>query len=656
MIHDSTRWTSRCGCIALAILLLGFIGPTPTWAAPEPKVQICHLGDEGPKVINVSQNATNAHLGHGDCQLPACDLNGFDVFQTGDECNNFVPNSEGHCTSSLNSFPQPETRCFFDDTFETELEAIMATNMIDGDMVETPTYNGNLFGPTFLVSPGDTLSLTKLNNLPANPAGQREGAFPHDPYTTNFHSHGLVVSPQGISDNVLRLMEPGSVNPIEIQLPDDHSCGTFWYHPHKHGSVAFQFFGGMAGFLIVKDSSCPLQGVPEIKAARDILMGFEVIRVDATTRTVPFVNQAAVQFSGTMVPGESLWQNFVGSDFYVLTNGVTNPILHMQPGEVARLRLLNAASGETLVIGLEGHDLHVIAQDGINTSEVFQVSDYVMGAGNRVDVMVKAGAAGTYLLEALDPSVPRSVSSIAGIAPAARNSRIGADFPVPGMSDFPVTLATIEVSGDPVIMNLPSGPLPAPSGLPSIADMLTLLPDETRNISFEICSPMTQGTLDLALNNLCTFYFNEYDTAYWGDTPFTNLLMMRNADDMGPAFQEEGLFLETNAPLFAGVPMAVGTCEEWTILNRTASDHPFHIHQNPYLITHINTMALTDPEWRDTTLIPAASNPFGDPVGTAGSITYRTCFQEGTDGDFVAHCHILSHEDVGMMNLFRIAP
>lgn len=620
-------------------------------AAPKPKVQICHLGDEGPKVIDVSANALDAHLGHGDCQLPACDVGCDDVFQTGDECNNFVPNPVGQC-SSLSTFPQPETRCFFDDTFETELEAIIATNMIDGDVVETPTYEGGLFGPTLLVPRGGTINLSLKNSLPPNPEMQRIGAFPHDPFTTNLHTHGLTVSPQGISDNVLRLMEPGSENDVEVFVPDDHACGTFWYHPHKHGTVSFQFFGGMAGFLIIKDNLCPLDNLPEIKAARDILMGFEVIRVDKTTRQVPFVNQDATSFSRA---DPSLWQFFRDSDFYVLTNGVTNPTLHMQPGEVARLRLLNAASGETLVVGLEGHQLHVVAQDGLNFSEVSPpLDDYVMGAGNRVDVMVKASMTpGTYHLQALDPeNPPRSVSSIAGISPAPRRSRIGGDFPVPA---FPVTLATIEVSGDPVNMQLPAGPLPPPSGLPSISVMKNSPPSETRNISFEICSPATQGILDPVLNNLCTFYFLRYDAAYWGGIVFNNLLMMRDADDLGPAFQKEGLFTE-GAPLFVGAEaMVADTFEEWTVLNRSPSDHPFHIHQNPFLLTHINGVELPKPEWRDTILVPAASNP-GDPVGTAGSITYRTYFNPITVGDFVAHCHILSHEDVGMMQEFQIVP
>lgn len=594
-------------------------------------------------------------------------------------------------SSQPDTFPQPEERKSVDGVLKTILEAFMATNFIENsetgemDMIKTPTYEGGLIGPTLRVKPGDTIDFDLINSLPQNPDNQRMGtseAFPHDPFSTNFHSHGLTVSPEGISDNVLRIMEPGTDNLVQIDIRADHACGTFWYHPHKHGSVSFQFFGGMFGFLIIDDEDCGLNQVPEIAAAKDIVMGFAVIRTDKKTGEVPFVNMEAETFSqnpnvfkvcsggksdgqdcktdnecpggGICEPPPSLWQFFRKTTFYVTTNGVVNPTLHMRPGEVQRWRLLNAASGETLILALEGHSLNVISQDGLNTQEVVQldlVEGYVMGAGNRVDVMVKAGEPGTYHLLALDQSTPRSVSTLAGIGLASRQSRIGMDFPVPM---FPFPLATIVVSGDPKNMDLPSGPLPPPSGLPSIEDMLDADIAETRNISFDICSPVTQRILDPLLNDLCTFYLNKYDAAYWGGE-FPHLLMMRDADDDGnPTFFKEGLFTK-NSPLFVGKEaMVAGTFEEWTIINQSNSDHPFHIHQNPFLLTHINGTALKEPEWRDTILVPGASNFFKNPVETAGSVTFRTWFNPITFGKFVMHCHILTHEDVGMMQELEI--
>jgi len=209
-------------------------------------------------------------------------------------------------SSQPDKFPQPEERKSVNGVLRTILEAFMATNFIENsetgemDMIVTPTYEGGLIGPTLRVKPGDTIEFNLINNLPPNPDNQRmgtSGAFPHDPYTTNFHSHGLTVSPEEISDNVLRIMEPGTDNPVQIDIPADHACGTFWYHPHKHGSVSFQFFGGMFGFLIIDDEDCGLNQVPEIAAAKDIVMGFAVIRTDKKTGEVPFVNMEAETFS-----------------------------------------------------------------------------------------------------------------------------------------------------------------------------------------------------------------------------------------------------------------------------------------------------------------------------------------------------------------------
>jgi FtsP/CotA-like multicopper oxidase with cupredoxin domain len=155
-------------------------------------------------------------------------------------------------------FPQPRVRRSSHGILLTTLQAFIAHSRIQdpttGDThdIVAPAYNGMLPGPTIRVNPGDNMNVLLVNNFPPNPEQDRMGAFPHLPYTTNLHTHGLTVSPIGHSDNVFREMDPGTRNWIRVKIPTDHQSGTFWYHPHKHGSVAFQFFGGMAGFLIVE--------------------------------------------------------------------------------------------------------------------------------------------------------------------------------------------------------------------------------------------------------------------------------------------------------------------------------------------------------------------------------------------------------------------
>ena len=286
---------------------------------------------------------------------------------------------------------------------------------------------------------------------------------------------------------------------------------------------------------------------------------------------------------------------------------------------------------------------------------------YVMGAGNRVDLLVKAGVPGTYELQVLNPSSTYSITP-QGVAPGPRTARIGGDFPA---VNYPLTLATIVVEGESDDMPLPSGPLPDTSGIPSREEMLENAPAHIRNVAFEICG--TGGNMTEPTSRLpsCGWYYTIYDAEYWGGSDFFSLLMMRDDDDTGipnPVedpelpridYQKEGLF-DADEALFPD--MIAGNYEEWTIINRSFSDHPFHIHVNPFLVTHINGDPLPEPEWRDTILIPAATGSMDINQADYGTVTFRTFFDPIVTGSFVMHCHILTHEDVGMMQRLDIQP
>jgi FtsP/CotA-like multicopper oxidase with cupredoxin domain len=263
-----------------------------------------------------------------------------------------------------------------------------------------PTFEGTIPAPTLSVKPWDKLSLLMVNALPVNPLGERGNHFPHDENTFNLHTHGLTVSPLGISDNIFREMTPGTANQVEIQIPQDHPSGTYWYHVHKHGAATYQFLGGMAGFLIVQGGPGTLDTVREVAAAKDIPMAFQIVRSLNDGRVV-FVHQQAQQFGTFPFPDftkhppvlplpedQGLWSTYgldgmlplepdgqtpaPSSRFSYTTNGVANPTLQMQPGEVQRWRLLNATDGDNLqlvlvsnVKGQQGLGLNVVAMDAI---------------------------------------------------------------------------------------------------------------------------------------------------------------------------------------------------------------------------------------------------------------------------------------------------
>ena len=82
---------------------------------------------------------------------------------------------------------------------------------IGGYRLYMRTYEGAVPGPTLRVRPGDVLRIRLINDLPPNrdPMPLDHIDLPHHFNTTNLHFHGSHVSPSGISDNILRGMEPG---------------------------------------------------------------------------------------------------------------------------------------------------------------------------------------------------------------------------------------------------------------------------------------------------------------------------------------------------------------------------------------------------------------------------------------------------------------
>ena len=97
--------------------------------------------------------------------------------------------------------------------------------------------------------------------------------------------------------------------------------------------------------------------------------------------------------------------------------------------------------------------------------------------------------------------------------------------------------------------------------------------------------------------------------------------------------------------------MKLGTAEEWTLTNDLDSKlpqhaHVLHIHVNPFKIIEINGIKLDKPKWRDTYVLTGLD---GD------SIRIQTNLDDFT-GKFVEHCHVLSHEDLGMMESLEVIP
>lgn len=466
-------------------------------------------------------------------------------------------------------FVEPEVRSSANGELNTTLRMRYAYKDIGGYRLYMRMYEGTVPGPTLRVKPGDVLRIKLINDMPPNrDPSPDDHSLPHHFNTTNLHSHGLHVSPSGISDNVMRVMEPGDSYDVEIAIPSDHIPGTNWYHPHMHGSADVQIASGAVGALIIEGD---FTDVPEIAAAKERLLVLTEAVFD------PF---GMVEDFGTLFPETA-------ARFFAV-NGVREPTITMRPGEVQRWRILHAGWQDDMFMELEGHKLNTIARDGIPLSRMGlsvprkpdQPTDYpnamLIAPGQRLDVLVQAGEPGSYAFRA----VPYDQGYASPTGPIAR----------------------LVVAGDPLPMSLPAK-LPAP--------LEKLIGDEeitgTRVIKF--------GEIRI-----------DGPTEFWRTFRFT---VDGKTFDPGRVDQR----------------VRLGAVEEWTIINdqpQDPEDHVFHIHVNDMLLTKINGEALEEPIWLDTAILPRN-----------GSITFRSRFLDFT-GKFMLHCHMMNHEDLGMMQVVEV--
>jgi FtsP/CotA-like multicopper oxidase with cupredoxin domain len=450
----------------------------------------------------------------------------------------------------------PEVRRSAKGELKTSLRVAYTYKDIGGYRLSLRSYEAEAPGPTLRLRPGDVLRIRLVNDLPANPdAVPLDMMLPHHFNTTNFHSHGLHVSPDGVSDNIFRSMEPGQSYDIEIAIPANHPAGTYWYHPHHHGSADVQMTSGMAGALILEGD---FDDVPEIAAAAEHLL---------------ILNEVLFDYRGAIDNYDTVWPE--ATPRFLSVNGQREPAIRMRPGEVQRWRIIHTGHEDNLRLALAGHDFQVIAYDGIRRPRMEALDTLLMAPGQRADVLVKAGAAGTYALDAVanDQGYP---------SPVGR-------------------LASLIVEGEPMAMPLPVTALGKPP-LVSIADSEVT---NKRRITLSVDQPEFPPAA------------NYQEFAYY--------ICGRRFD-----------------PTRADQRIPLGAVEEWVVVNEHEDEHIFHIHTNPFQMLAINGQPVAERDWRDTVVVPKN-----------GSVTFRSRFEDFT-GHFVMHCHMMNHEELGMMQVVEV--
>ena len=113
------------------------------------------------------------------------------------------------------------------------------------------TFNGSAVGPTLVVRRGERLVVDLWNQLGAEVEPDAESNSLRLPNTTVLHTHGLHVSPRGRADNVYGMVRPGERATYVYNISSSHPVGTFYLHPHVHGSSALQTGYSMSAAILV---------------------------------------------------------------------------------------------------------------------------------------------------------------------------------------------------------------------------------------------------------------------------------------------------------------------------------------------------------------------------------------------------------------------
>jgi FtsP/CotA-like multicopper oxidase with cupredoxin domain len=113
--------------------------------------------------------------------------------------------------------------------------------------------------------------------------------------------------------------------------------------------------------------------------------------------------------------------------------------------------------------------------------------------------------------------------------------------------------------------------------------------------------------------------------------------------------QKQKVFEANEKPV---ITTKVGAVEDWTIENRALETHAFHMHQIHFLVLAVDGKPVANKDLRDTIEIP-----FWEGKGPFHSVKVRMDFRDPrTSGMFLFHCHVLLHEDLGMMHKILVEP
>ncbi|MGC1461699.1 MAG: multicopper oxidase domain-containing protein [Terracidiphilus sp.] len=543
---------------------------------------------------------------------------------------------------------EPEDLRSRNGVLEVELTAENAANP-DGTLRFCFTDGAGRESPNLRVSPGDLVILHLKNSLTAlpgmtpssgmasgpgsapgsgmapmvhdNSGGESEGngtpctSGMMDAVSTNLHFHGLTIPPVCHQDDVLKTsIEPGDpAFEYRFRIPEDEPPGLYWYHPHIHGFSKVPMLGGASGALIVEGIERykkAAAGLPErVLIIRDQDLMYPNAPPSKSEPVVPkFLvdrdGDAANTGTGFGKPAKDLSINYVPVPY----PDYPPATIEMKPGERQLWRVLNASAITYLNLAVlfdrTPQAMELVAMDGVPMSHDDPRGESVdpqthlgVPPGARVEFIVNGPPDGESGL-----LVTRTVDT----GPGGENDPNRALARIVASRDAPEPRSKLE-----------SSPLPAP--------------------------PASRSWLgDVRPVRVRRLYFSEKLVV--PNDPTSAIEFYLTVDGEKPKMFD----MSSDVP---NIVAQQGTVEDWIIENRSSELHAFHIHQLHFLLLDYNGVPVNENFLRDTINVPY----FNGRSLSYPSVRLRMDFRDpNTVGTFVYHCHLLEHEDKGMMGSIRV--
>ena len=474
-----------------------------------------------------------------------------------------------------------------------------------------------LENPTLQVNPGDLLTITVTNNN-SNPQGTMQMSLdppncggPTDstmyPTSLNIHYHGTNTSPSCGSDEVIKtIINTGETFTYNVQFPPNEPPGLYWYHPHVHGNAEQALLGGASGAIIVT-------GIQNVQpAVSELTQQVLVIRDQAQV-------QGQTEDPGPCVtdnkPFQDITVNNVSIDSNVDQNNnvtFTPAVFRYEESEPQFWRVTNSSSDTILdlqlnydgaaqtmqIVGIDG--VPVNSQDGTEPGSTIKVQDFRLPPASRVEFIVNMPSRSVKLAQLITNHIDTGSA---------------------GDCDPTRPIFTL-VRGD---------------------DALTKGARMARYTHYDTTGQRFRGLASAPIAASRTVYFDE--------NPATSQFFMAVSG------QQEQVF-NANAPpaIFA----QQGTSELWTVENHAQENHEFHFHQVHFLVQQQNNFKRNghNPgppvvgQYLDMIEVPGWDGVAGDPFP---NVVLKIDYRGSDTGNFVFHCHILNHEDQGMMNIINVS-